>query len=131
MNDSEQIRLAYFKCSNKEESSALISSCSSSDIFISMHDENAKYLSVSANVLQIAGHNPEELIGNTGYDYFHPEDYKDIFMSHAKTTIKDGVSTVSYRYRKSDGTYLSVVSSSKQLTTADGEKFILALTVLA
>jgi len=72
---------------------------------VCLHDADGTYRFVSAASYRLTGYQPEELIGNNPYDFFHPDDIIRIKTSHS--TARDGRDTTStiYRFRHKDGHY--------------------------
>ena len=80
---------------------------------ISVHDKDGRYSFVSHSVKPMLGYTPEEMIGKSAYDFFHPDDLPAVSRSHRAIIETPHVSTVSYRIRKKDGPYLWVETTSK------------------
>lgn len=86
----------------------------SNDILLIM-DENGKELYISETVESITGYSPEELIGTSCFEYFHPED-----TCRIAETVKQGIENpgkamrVEYRRRKKGGgwVYLEAIGTS-------------------
>jgi len=80
-------------------------------------DGTYQYASPAARVL--LGYEPEELMGTSAYDYFHPDDLAAIRASHdANLTVPD-VQTVQYRIRRKNGEYLWFETTSHSLRDPD------------
>jgi PAS domain S-box-containing protein len=79
---------------------------------ISKHSEVGDYLYVSPSCRKLLGYRPEEMIGRSAYDFFHPEDLSAIRRSHRTVIEETGGYIVSYRIRRRDGTYLWVETNS-------------------
>ncbi|MGB1317307.1 MAG: PAS domain-containing protein, partial [Flavobacteriales bacterium] len=101
MEREVELENAFLKCSSVGDAEKLLEKCKSGDIMVSLHDANAVYIRVSASSSELIGYAESELVGNSGYDYFHPDDFQAILKSHAKVTIKPEVDEVEYRIRKS------------------------------
>jgi PAS domain S-box-containing protein len=80
---------------------------------ISVHDRDGTYSFVSHSVKTMLGYTPEEMIGKSAYDFFHPDDISAVSHSHNSIMEAPQVSTVSYRIRKKDRSYLWVETTSK------------------
>jgi PAS domain S-box-containing protein len=74
--------------------------------FISCHSPDGVYRYASPACRRLLGYEPEELVGHSAYDFFHPDDLAAIAASHATILEQPEVFTVSYRIRRRDGTYL-------------------------
>lgn len=90
---------------------------------ISRHTPEGEYVYVSPASQQIMGYTPEELIGESAYDYFHRNDLEKIKEAHQ--TILDDPDThlVSYRIKQKDGGWRWVETTSKTLRDSDGEVY--------
>ncbi len=53
----------------------------------------------------LLGYEPEELIGRSAYDFFHPDDLAKIRKSHSTVLEEPIAYTVSYRIRRKNGFY--------------------------
>jgi PAS domain S-box-containing protein len=97
---------------------------------ISEHDPEGIYLYASPACLNMLGYEPEELIGRSAYEFFHPADLEAIRRSHSTIVEQPTVYTVTYRIRHSDGSYLWVETTSKTIRELEtGQvKEILAIT---
>ena len=60
----------------------------------------------------ITGYLPQELIGSSGYEYFHQEDLNTIAISHRRALQGEIVSTDVYRFRCKAGHYLPLRTCS-------------------
>jgi len=129
MAERKKIEEEFFKCSTEEAAQQLLDGLQLTNALISIHDPNGVYLQVSSSVTEFWGYRPQDLIGNSAYDYFHPDSIKDVLRSHASVNVRPGVERVDYRVRKADRSYLHVHTFSKTLKRKDGTEFILALTM--
>lgn len=77
----------------------------STDI-ISRHTPDGIYLYVSPICHKLLGYTPEELIGRSPYEFFHPDDLAAIKKSHATILDLPTTYTVEYRMRCQDGSYV-------------------------
>lgn len=118
----------YFKISSKEEADEYLKSCAAENAMVSIHEPNGLYMSVSKTCEQLIGYKQKELIGESPYDYFHPDDFQTILKSHAKVTVRPDIDRVDYRVRLPDGGYKEVGSFSRQIRDSRGHEFILVLT---
>ena len=85
---------------------------------ICVHDLDGKYKYVSPSINEMAGYRPEELIGKNPYDFFHPDDIKNIVSSH-ELCIEQGYSQVSYRFLTNSGAYKWVETISRLIENKD------------
>lgn len=79
---------------------------------VCIHDLEGKYLYVSPSISQLTGYCPEELLGQSHYDFFHPEDKAKI-ISISNSSANNDVSYISYRFKKKDDEYVWLETSVK------------------
>ncbi len=77
----------------------------SSDI-ISRHTPEGVYLYASPACRALTGYEPQELVGRSVYDFFHPEDIDSVARVHSAILKRSDTDTVSYRLRRKDGEYI-------------------------
>ncbi len=82
---------------------------------ISRHDAEGRYLYASPACTRLLGYQPEELVGKSAYDFFHPEDIPEVRESHEDILEQPIVNCVSYRIRKKDGTYTWFETTSQTI----------------
>ena len=82
---------------------------------ISKHTPSGVYTYVSPVCTNLLGFEPEDLIGTSAYDYFHPEDLQQIQNSHSSINAKNNIATVIYRIRRKDGSYTWFETTSRLL----------------
>jgi len=82
---------------------------------ISKHTPDGVYTYVSPVCKNLLGFEPEELVGSNAYDYFHPEDVKQIQNSHSSINAENNIATVIYRIRCKDGSYTWFETTSRLL----------------
>lgn len=70
---------------------------------LSRHAPDGTYLSVSPASRELLGYDPEDLLGRSAYDLFHPEDLETIASSHDDVIDAPQLSTVEYRIRHKRG----------------------------
>lgn len=88
---------------------------------VCLHRPNGDYIYVSPAVKFIAGYDPDELIGKSPYDFFHPEDTDSVIrFAHYRNSIGLSVSPIQYRYKAKDGAYIWLESVSQPILE-DGE----------
>ncbi len=73
------------------------------------------YLYVSPACKRILGYEPEELVGRSAYDLYHPDDYVKAQIARAKTIELPEVFTSLYRTRTKGGAYLWFESTNKTM----------------
>jgi PAS domain S-box-containing protein len=80
---------------------------------ISRHNPEGIYLYASPVCTTMLGYEPEELVGHSAYEFFHPDDLDAIRESHSTIVEEPTIYTVGYRIRRSDDAYLWVETTSK------------------
>ncbi|MGM7700700.1 diguanylate cyclase [Pseudalkalibacillus sp. Hm43] len=93
----------------------------SSDL-ISTHFLDGRFKYVSPSSKAILGYEPDELIGKNPYDFYHWEDLERITDSHNTVKESSEESVVEYRFRKKDGSYVWLETTSKRMTDLGIEK---------
>ncbi len=76
---------------------------------------------VSPSVKEIAGYDPEDLIGKDPFKFYHPDDVEKVRkyrQSHIDKTVKPS-DTVIFRYRKKDGSYTWLELTAKIIYDKD------------
>lgn len=83
--------------------------------FISKHkaDDGNTYSYASPACVTLLGYTPEELLGTSAFDYFHPEDFKLVKEYLTVQLEKHDVYTVTYRIRRKDGEYIWFESTGR------------------
>jgi|GEM_PF-2698067 len=79
---------------------------------ISLHDLNFNYIYVSDSVKPTLGYEPGELIGKSGSDFIHPEDYEYVKERYLSMHNRTSVEYTQFRHKKKDGTYCWMESSA-------------------
>jgi diguanylate cyclase (GGDEF)-like protein/PAS domain S-box-containing protein len=72
---------------------------------ISRHTPEGVYLYVSPACRRLLGYEPEDLLGRSAYELFHPDDVSTVQVSHDGVLSQPDISTTTYRIRRSDGSY--------------------------
>jgi PAS domain S-box-containing protein len=89
---------------------------------ICLHDKTGKYIYVSPSARNLTGYSPEELIGQNPYEYFHQEDFAQVFESHRLALRKEDEDRyTSYRFRTRNGTYRWFEISTRPLLGDNNE----------
>ncbi len=87
---------------------------------ISRHSPEGIYLYASPAARTLLGYAPEELLGRSAYEFFHPDDLAAIRRSHT-TVVDQPVSyTVEYRIRRKDDSYIWFETTSRSVRDASG-----------
>jgi len=82
---------------------------------IARHKLDGTYLYVSPSFEKVLGYKPEELIGKNPFTYFHKDDVNKIRESLYKIIETEETSTVEYRFKKKDGIYIWLETTSKSI----------------
>ena len=86
---------------------------------ISKHTMDGVYTYASPACRTLLGYEPEDLIGRTAYDFFHPDDLASIKESHSAVLELPETRTVSYRIRRKDGSYTWFETTSRTVSEAN------------
>jgi PAS domain S-box-containing protein len=97
---------------------------------ISRHGPDGSFLYASPAARDILGYEPEELIDrNVFAGNIHPDDVAAVRAAHAEVIGTRKPTTVQWRARRKDGSYVWVESTSKTIYAADGSlQEIIAIT---
>lgn len=82
---------------------------------ISKHTPDGVYTFVTSSVQALLGYTPEEILGHSAYEFFHPEDLGAIQQSHEAIQQTPLVSVVAYRIRCKDGRYIWFETTSRTI----------------
>ncbi len=88
---------------------------------ISRHDADGVYTYVSPACRSLMGYDPEELIGRSAYELFHPDDLEKIQATHDTIVETPQTFTVQYRIRKKDGSHVWFETKSRTFMTEGDE----------
>ena|GEM_PF-2192646 len=83
---------------------------------IARHGPDGSYIYVSPASTEVMGYTIEELMGQSPYDFFHPNDVERVEQVHRKLFESDAPLTVEYRMRNKDGSYRWVETTSKVIS---------------
>ncbi|RPH55210.1 PAS domain S-box protein, partial [bacterium] len=93
---------------------------------ISRHGPDGVYTYVSPSSLSLLGWRPEELAGRPAHDFYHPDDLQRMRQSHETLAERPADSTVTYRFRRKDGSYTWLETTSKEIQGPFGSPEIIA-----
>ena len=91
----------------------------SSPDMLALYSPEGYYLEVSGSVRTLFGWEPDELVGTSSYDYFHPEDIAAIRATHQTVVHARDPGIMTYRLRRKDGSYCWVEVIGRALTDAE------------
>ncbi len=83
---------------------------------ISTHHLDGRFKYVSPSSKAILGYEPDELVGKNPYDYYHSEDLAKITESHNTVKDTDDEFVVEYRFKRKDGDYVWLETTSKRMS---------------
>lgn len=86
---------------------------------ISKHDPDGVYIYASPACRDFTGYTSDELIGQSAYDFIHPEDLSNIKTFHREICRAPVIHTVSYRFKQKQGNYIWVEATSKTINNQD------------
>ncbi|XP_077301780.1 basic helix-loop-helix ARNT-like protein cyc isoform X2 [Arctopsyche grandis] len=82
--------------------------------FISRHAMDGKFLFVDQRSTLVLGFLPQELLGTSMYEYYHPEDIPTLAEIHKLSLLNSNtVKTPAYRLRTKDGSFVNLQSEWK------------------
>ena len=82
---------------------------------ISKHTSEGVYTYASPACRSLLGYEPEELVGHSAYEFFHPEDLEQTSTTHSMMLQHPDVYTVSYRIQRKDGSYIWFETTSRRV----------------
>lgn len=89
---------------------------------VALHAPDGRYKWVSPSVQRILGYLPEDLIGVSPYDLFHPDDVESIRnTAHQPAIAGDGNVLIRYRMRCSCGKYIWLETLTQPIEDDKGE----------
>lgn len=80
---------------------------------ISRHSRDGTFLYASRAARDLLGYEPEELIGVSAYDLFHPDDLADLLNKSPRVYYHAGFYRQTYRFRARDGHYVWFETTSR------------------
>jgi len=95
-----------------DELSALRLLVDNSSDMLSRHAPDGTYIYVSSASRRLLGYEPEELVGRSPYELFHPEDLARIEQSHESVLDTPDLSTVEFRIRHKRGNWVWLETTS-------------------
>ena len=87
---------------------------------VSRHTPDGVYTYASGSSVAIIGFSPEELIGESGYDFVHPDDVDDVRGAHAVLLNGGERVDVNYRCRHKDGSWVMCEAAALAIRGDDG-----------
>ncbi len=91
-------------------------------------DLNGAFLFTNRAFEEILGYKPKEVRQINGFELVHPEDAAGVGKQFAQLVKGESVDNMEYRYRRKDGSYISILNNASPIFDADG-KVVAALGV--
>jgi PAS domain S-box-containing protein len=79
------------------------------------HDRDGRYIYLSKSYETVLGYELSTMINQNPFDYVHPDDFEMMTKAHAKRITTDIHGPLTYRFRKSDNSYVWLESTSKNI----------------
>lgn len=87
---------------------------------ICLHRPNGDFIYISPSIQTILGYGRDELLGQSPYHYFHPDDAINVVKSAHEKNFLGIEAPIQYRFRTKNGSYVWLESVSKHIAE-DGE----------
>jgi PAS domain S-box-containing protein len=88
---------------------------------ICLHEADGTYRWVSEGASEVLGWEPARLLGRNAYDYFHPDDIERVRReAHEPTLEGTDAHTITYRFRRADGRYTWLETTSAIVPAEEG-----------
>jgi diguanylate cyclase (GGDEF)-like protein/PAS domain S-box-containing protein len=88
---------------------------------VSRHTPDGRYTYASGSTTAVFGYSPDELIGQSGYDFVHPDDVDDVRGAHAVLLNGGERVDVNYRCRHKDGVWIRCEAAALAIRDDAGE----------
>jgi PAS domain S-box-containing protein len=89
---------------------------------VCLHETDGRYVYVSPSSLALLGYTPDELVGNSPYDYIHEEEIVCVRDdTHERLLKGENDLTVSYRMRRKSGEYVWLESMAQVVADENGK----------
>ncbi|MEB3337811.1 MAG: PAS domain S-box protein, partial [Leptolyngbyaceae bacterium] len=95
---------------------------------VCLHQPDGRYLYVSPSCESLLGYCDHEMIGQSPYTFFHPEDRDRITQETHVTALAEQPVSITYRMRQKSGNYIWLETLTKPLINAAGQVFQLQTT---
>lgn len=93
------------ECSVKKSEELYRLLADTSTDMIALHNEAGVFLYVSPACRTLLGYEPEDLLGHSAFEFFHPEDLTKIENNRKKIIEQPIHTTITFRFRKKNGEY--------------------------
>jgi PAS domain S-box-containing protein len=84
-------------------------------------DLNGAFLFTNRAFEEILGYEPKEVRKINGFELVHPEDSESVGKQFARLVEGQGVDNMEYRYRRKDGSYISILNNASPIFDAEGK----------
>ncbi|MBD1936981.1 PAS domain S-box protein [Microcoleus sp. FACHB-68] len=96
---------------------------------IGRHTPEGVYLYTSPACRTLLGYEPDELVGHSAYEFFHPEDVPVIQTCQSNILEQPDTYTVTYRIRRKDNRYIWFESTGRSVRNPDTDEVEALVTV--
>jgi PAS domain S-box-containing protein len=95
---------------------------------ITLIDEEGQFTYANAATERILGWKPEEIIGQSAFDYIHPEDIDKLRTAFDRTINADAftVTTAKFRYKAKDGSWVWLESRMANVTDEQLDGYVVS-----
>ena len=95
---------------------------------IAVLDENGTFRYANAAVEDILGYDPEELVGESAFEYIHPDDRPEVQSVFTEMTESEASieRTTTYRFRASDGSWVWMESRMSTVTDSELDGYVVS-----
>lgn len=112
-------KLAELQLERNEERYRLIAENSTD--FISVHSIDGKFEFVSPITHYMLRYKRNELLNQSVYDFFHPDDIDKMKLFYKKVLRSKGIETITYRFCRKDGKFIWLETKSQKVLSKDGK----------
>lgn len=89
---------------------------------VGLHDEEGNYLYLSPSVHFLLGYQPEELLGQSFYQFIHREDCDRVRANFEPSALRDSLVPITYRMRRKWGNYIWLEMLVKPIQDGSGSR---------
>ena len=95
---------------------------------IAVLDEAGTFKYANAAVEQVLGYDPEELVGESAFEYVHPDDRPEVESVFTEMTESEASieRTTTYRFRASDGSWVWMESRMSTVTDSELDGYVVS-----
>lgn len=88
---------------------------------VCLHKPDGCYLYVTSSSRELLGYSPEELIGQSPYKFFHPEEIDRIRLDSHDVALSSQPTSITYRMRQKSGVYIWLETLTQPICDAKGQ----------